>query len=252
MTFPSSGPGYPQQGGQPHQPSQPGPGAGPFHPSAPGGTVGALNLGVLLALVVAVLGVVEYFIGFSDEAAAAQQVTLFLLIGGLLAAMRLLPNGPRTIPFAALFSVLGALEAIDLVIGVPSQASTPGIITVIMILGILQLLAAVAALLFDYNVLKAPAAKPAQSQAPYGQQQFGQPGQGQFGQPSQFGQAPAQGEQAGPFSQPTKFNPPVAPPGQQATQYAPQQGQFYGQQQSPESGQQQPPGTPPGGFDKQS
>ena len=232
MTFPSGGPGYPQQGGG-AQPNPQAVGTGGFPPpQGPAATLSVSNLTVLLALAVTLLGLVNYFIGFSGEAATADSPITFLLVGGLLAALKVLPRGPRTLPFAALFSTLGALDAIVVVVRVPSQAGVPGVVTVILILGILQMLLAVATLLFDYGVLKLPTGQP----SPYGQPY---PHPGQFGQPQQ---GP---EKQGP--QGTQFVPPAAP---QSTVYAPQQGQFY-QPQQPESGSQQP-GTPPGGFGKQS
>lgn len=235
MTFPSGGPGYPQQGGgaQPN-PQAPGPGGYPQQHQG-GSNLSSLNLPMVLTVVVAVLGLVNYFIGFSEEAAGSDQALLFLLVGGLLAGLALLPRGPRALPFAVLFSVLGGLYAILSVVRVPSGAETPGIMTVILILGILQLLVAIAALLFEFNVIKLPAANPRPAYPPYGQ--YGQPQQGP--------------EKQGP--QGTQFAPPAAP---QSTVYAPQHGQFY-QPQQPESGpqqQQQQPGTgtPPGGFGQQS
>ncbi|WP_158881083.1 DUF5336 domain-containing protein [Amycolatopsis anabasis] len=260
MTFPSGGPGYPQQGGG-AQPNPQAPNTGGFpqqqppqqQQSAPVTGVGTLSIATLLALAVTVLGLVNYFIGYSDEAAPADDVLRFLLIGGLLSALHVLPKGPRVLPFAALINVLAALTAILVVVRVPKEGEVPGIVTVILILGILQMLVSVAALLFEYGVLTLPAAKP---QPAYGGGQYGQQ-QAPFGQqpqqPSQFGQ-PQQGpnEQSTPFSQPTKYGPPVSSPGSQSTTYAPQQGQFY-QQPSTESGQQQQqPGTPPGGFGQQS
>jgi len=240
MTFPSGGPGYPQQGGGP-QPNPQAPGTGGFpQQQAPGATLSVGNLTVLMALGVTLLGLVNYFIGFSEETAGADMAILLLLAGGLLAALRVLPKGPKVLPFAALLSVLGALEGILVVVRVPSEGEVPGVVTVILILGILQMLVAVATLLFDQGVLKLPVSRP--------QPQYGQPPV--YGQPPQYGQ-PQQGpEKQGP--QGTQVVPPVAP---QSTVYAPQQGQFY-QPQQPESGgqQQQPgnPGTPPGGFGNKS
>ncbi len=277
MSYPSGGPGYPQQGGG-QQPPQSHPGSGAFpQQQPPSSQASPLNLALLLALAVTVLGLVQFFIGFSDEASAASEEIRFLLVGGLLAAMHALPRGPRVLPFAALFSVIGAFGALDLIIGFDTsdggdgrpEVSVPGIITVVLILGILQMLVAVAALLFEYDVLKLPAAKPQQQPqqpAPYSGQFGAQSGpQGPFGQQGQQGQqGPAatqvqqfpqggqqQGEPSGPFSQPTQFQPPVTqPPSQQSTTYAPQQGQFFQQPPSSESGQN--PGTPPGGFGQQS
>ncbi|MGA6163749.1 DUF5336 domain-containing protein [Amycolatopsis magusensis] len=289
MSFPSSGPGYPPQGGGPHNPQGPGTGSFPpvgpppqqqhqQAPQQPGLQAGALNFAVILALAVSVLGLVQYFVGFSDEASPADEVTTWLLIGGLLAALRVLPNAPKVLPFAALLSVLGALQALDHVIGYGENDQVPGIITVIVILGFLQLIAAVAALLFDYDVLKLPAPKPQgapQYGPPTGQQpaQQGQPGQPgqpgqyapqqpQFGgpppassqQPTQYAPTGGNAPDSGGFAQPTQYSTPVTPPpsapGQQATTYASQQGQFFQQQGGSEPGGQQSPGTPPGGFGK--
>jgi len=230
MTFPSGGPGYPQQGGGP-QPNPQAPGTGGFPPHQPAATLSMSNLTVLLALGVTLLGLVNYFIGFSEEAAGAEQAIMLLLVGGLLAAMRALPRGPRTLPFAALLSLAGALEGLLAVVHVPTGGEVPGVVTVILILGILQAIVAVVTVLFDHGILKLPAG---QGHAPYGQP---------YPQPGQFGQ-PQQGpEKQGP--QGTQFTPPAP----QSTVYAPQQGQFY-QPQQPESGSQHP-GTPPGGFGNQ-
>ncbi|RZQ62859.1 DUF5336 domain-containing protein [Amycolatopsis suaedae] len=268
MSFPSSGPGYPQQGGG--QPNPQAPGTGGF-PQAPhqqpvqggGPQLTPQNLSLFLALAVAVLGLVNYFISFSSEAGDGDWAVRFLLIGGLVSALRALPNGPKALPFGTLLSVAGGLFAIHAVVRVPEGSETPGILTVLMILGILQLLVAVAAVLFEHDVISMPAPKPQQPQ--YAQPQYGQPGgQGQQpqqgGQPplhqptSQYAPQPPQGPtESGPFSQPTQYSspvtppsaPPSGPPAPQATQYAPQQGQFYSQ---PEPGQG--PGTPPGGTEK--
>jgi uncharacterized protein DUF5336 len=260
MTFPSGGPGYPQQGGGQQPPGPPSSGfpAQQQHAhQAPSGAAGLTqNLPLLLALGVAVFGLVQYFLGFSDNADVGTG-TLLLLAGGLLAAMHALPKGPKTLPFAALLSVLGALDVLDTLV---SLQTTPGIVTVILILGILQMLAAVGAVLIEYDVVKPPAPKPAApsygaqygqpGQQQYGQQQPGQPGQ-QYGQ-QQPGHGPVSqaGEPSAPFSQGQygSPNPPstTPPPGPQATTYAPMQGQFF--QQPPSDS----PGTPPGGFGKSS
>lgn len=218
MTFPSGGPAYPQQGGgaQPN-PHAPGGGGFPQH-QAPAATLSTANLTVLLSLAVTLLGLVNYFIGFSDEALGADSAITYLLIGGLLAALQVLPRAPRVLPFVTLASVLGALEALLTVVRVPSGSSTPGVVTVILILGILQMLVAVATLLFDYGVFKLPAPRP---------QVYGQPYVPPFGQPPQ-----GPGEQkAGPVG--TQYGPPVTP---QSTVYAPQQGQFYQPPQQSEPG----------------
>lgn len=238
MTFPSGGgPGYPQQGGgaQPN-PQAPGPGGFPHQP-APVATLSTANLTVLLSLAVTLLGLINYFIAFADESSNAFWPVTFLLIGGLLAALRVLPGGPKVLPFMALASVLGALLTILLVV----HASSAGILTVILILGILQMLVAVATLLFDYGVLRLPTQR---QSYPYAQA---------YGQATQPPQGPAE-QKAGPSG--TQFVPPVAPPaGQnppsgptpQSTVYAPQQGQFYQPPSESGSQQQQQQQQPPSG-----
>jgi hypothetical protein len=173
-----------------------------------------VSLPVLLSLGVTLLGVVAYFCGFSDEAAGAETQIVLMLIAGLLAAFRALPNGPKYLPIVAVLSVAGALWELDAMIGIPKGVETPGILVVVLIMGILQMLVAVAALLFDFGVLKLP---PPQPQVP------------------QYGQFPPQQQQQQPTQQ-------YGSPGAQ-TQYQPQPGQF------PPPGQH--PGTPPGGYPQQ-
>lgn len=204
MTYPSGGPGgFPGQG--PQQPQQ------PYAPPQANPLAG-VNLPVLLALGMTLLGLVSYFCGFSDEANGADTQVLLLLIAGLLAAFRVIPNGPKYLPVAAVLSVAAALWMLDTVIGAPEGSKTPGIVVVLLIMGILQMLVAVAAVLFDFGILKVPAPQP------------------QYGPPS--GQFPPQQPPPGQYPS----------PGAQ-TQYQPQPGQF------PPPGQH--PGTPPGGYPQQ-
>lgn len=257
MTFPSGGPGYPQQGGGQQPPGPPSSGGFPqqqppshSHQAHSSGPL-PQNLPFLLILVVAGLGLVEYFLGFAGDAGAVGGSTQFALVAAGLAGLHLLPKGPKTLPFVGLFALLSGLEAIDAVIGSPIVT---GISIVVLILSLLQLTAGVGAVLLEYNVLTPPAGKPAAPQGgQYGgpPQQFGQGGQQQYGGPPQFGQQPqgpvaATGEPSpgyqpqAPYTGPT---PPSTTPPPQATTYAPMQGQFF--QQPPSD---QPPGTPPGGF----
>lgn len=213
MSFPGGGQGgYPGQG--PQQPQQ-APGYGPPQPQ--GNPLAGMNMSTLLALGVTLLGVVAYFIGFSDEATPASDQIQLLLAGGLLCAFRAIPSASKVfLQVGAVLSTLGGLALLDLTISVPSGAKTPGILVVLLILGILQMLVAVAALLFDIGVLKMP---PPQPQYPG------------YGPPS--GQFPAQQPPPGQYQ-----------PGAQ-TQYQPQPGQF------PPPPPQQHPGTPPGGYPQQ-
>jgi uncharacterized protein DUF5336 len=217
MTYPSGGgPGqFPGQG--PQQPQQP-PGYG--MPQQQTNPLAGVSLPVLLSLGVTLLGLVAYFCGFSDEANGADLQIVMMLIAGLLAAFRALPDGPKFLPVATVLSVAGALWELDAVIGIPKEAKTPGIVVVLLIMGLLQMFVAVAALLFDHGILKMPTPAP---QVPMGQ--YGPPS-GQFPQqpppPAQPGQYPSPGAQ---------------------TQYQPQPGQF------PPPGQH--PGTPPSGYPQQ-
>jgi Family of unknown function (DUF5336) len=216
MTYPSGGgPGqFPGQG--PQQPQHQPPAYGV--PQQQANPLAGVSLPVLLSLGVTLLGVVAYFCGFSDEAAQAEMQIVVMLVAGLLAAFRALPNGPRFLPVATVLSVAGALWELDAMIGIGEGQETPGILVVLLIMGILQMLVAVAALLFDFGVLKLP------------------PPQPQYAPPA--GQYPPQQPQ-----QPTQQ---YGSPGAQ-TQYQPQPGQF------PPPGQgQQHPGTPPGGYPQQS
>jgi hypothetical protein len=205
MTYPGGPGGYPGQG--PQQP-QPGPYGQPPQQAA----VTGVNLPVLLALGVTLLGVVAYFIGFSDEANGVDGQIQLMLVAGLLAVFRALPNFPKFLAVATVISVVAGLALLDAVIGVPESAETPGIVVVLLIMGILQMGVAVVALLFDLGVLKVPTPSP---------QQYGPPSGG-------FPQQPPPGQ----------YGPPGGQPYQQPGQYPP-------------PGQQQHPGTPPGGYPQQ-
>jgi Family of unknown function (DUF5336) len=228
MTFPGGQPGggYPGQG--PQQPLQ-GPGG---YGRPPGG---GLKLGIpeIAHLVVAGLGVLVLFLSFASVVdgggvslyeAGFGWVPALLLAGGLLSAKILLPGEdkkPGLIPPVIIFSAVWAY--LFTIFASSGDLGAGGIM--VMIFGIIQMLAAIAALLFDMGIIKPPAPNP------YGGQQQGgmYPPSGPFQQQQQAPQQPQYGQ-------------PPAQPGQQTT-FAPQQGQF-GQQQ-------QPPGTPPGGYPQQ-
>lgn len=235
MSYPSGG--FPAQGGPQQQPQQ-GQQTQHFAPVAPQASVPGpakpLPLGPIGALVLALLGLVAYFLTFSDRLAFGLSEH-FLLIGGLLAALSLLPKGPRTLPFAALFSVVGFLGTLGDVVEASDAA---GVQIILLILSIFQFLVAVAVLLLDAGILKMPAPRPAQPAQPA----YGAPGQfgAQYGQPQSGGFNPNQpGQYGGPQGQP-----PSGPAPQGPTTYAPQQGQFhqqppsFGQEQQGQSGQQ--------------
>ncbi|MFC4004452.1 DUF5336 domain-containing protein [Prauserella oleivorans] len=240
MTFPSGAPGgFPGQG--PQQPHQHFPGAGP---SAGGPKLG---LPQILFLATAGLGVLNLFLGFANvgggasfyEQASFAWIPALLFLSGLAAAQVVLPNAGKPGVWPALLAVGVVLPYLFVTFSIDGDYDAGGIM--VLIFGILQMLAAIAAYLFDANLIKPPA-------APRPQQSFGQPGPygqqpGGFGQQPQQPYGPPAPDQSGGIPQPTKFAQPVNPQ-QQPTTYASQHGQFF-QQQSPEGGQSPQQGGQP-------
>jgi hypothetical protein len=249
-------------------------------PHSPGDARGRQNLGFILALVAAGLGLVVYACSFSDDAFDAGVLGLvlpLLLGGGLLAGANALPKRPNTLLPATLLVALGFLILLLLV--VKNEGDTSAIVVVILIAALLELAAVAAALLMDHGLVRmaprtrsygAPAGGWSPQSGGFPQQQgYGAPGYGQ--QPGQYGQqyggAPAGGGQVGGQAggQPQYGQGGPAGGGQHggqhSRQHAAQPGQPGGSQSdrpSPQFGQQpygqQPyggggqPGTPPGGF----
>ena len=235
-------------------------------PSTPGEQGAGPDLGFILGLVAAGLGLVIYACSFSDDAIGIANglVLPFFLAGGLLAGAGILPKAPKTLLPATVLVALGVL--ILLLAVVKSEADTSAIIVVILIAGLLQLGACAVALLMDNGLIKMTPKAPAYGQpggwnpqsgsfpqqgygTPGGQQQYGQ--QPQFGQQSQqYGGAPAGGQQPYGGQQPGGQQP--SPQQGQGEARPPQFGQQpYGQPpyggQPGQPGQQQP-GQQPGGF----
>ncbi|GAA0596226.1 hypothetical protein GCM10010174_09330 [Kutzneria viridogrisea] len=248
---------------------------------APAPAKSGQELDKLLYLATAGLGVLILFLGFlpltssttqlPGGAAITASATFFTgagwiqaghLIAGLLAALVALPGKdvPKPGPFPGLVAVGTVLPFLFTVFSA-SGVGFGGII--VLILGVVQAGAAVAAFLFGAGILKPPAPRPQpqpgawspqtggfpqpQQGQPgqFGQPQFGQPQQGQP-QPGQYGQQPVQ-PQGQPYGQPQQA------PQPQPTQFMSQPGQFSQPMppgQAPQPGQygQQQPGTPPGGF----
>lgn len=258
MTYPGGGsgnqqPGSQQQGGMPQgsmpqsgmqpQQTQQQQGFQPYQQQPPRGPGLPIKISTLVALGVTLLSLIEFFISFSDDANDTETPLRLLLLGGLLAALHAVPKMPKVLPFATLASVLGGLFYILHVVHVPDSVDTPGIMIAVLILGILQMLVAIAALLLDYEIIPIPTGGPKQPQ--YGQYQPYQAQQASYGaagqpQPTQFG-PPVSSTQQGQAGQPVQTP-------QQPTQYASQQGQFFtsqsqvgtqqgGGQQDPNSGQ---------------
>ncbi|MFS8101478.1 DUF5336 domain-containing protein [Lentzea alba] len=225
-------------------PQQQPPGPAQHHqaPQQPGAAPGAnnINLGLILPLVAAGLGLVAYLLAFADDVSSGD--ALWLMVAGALAGLTLLPNAPKFIPVAGALSVVQMLLVLQ---GIIKGPSVEGMQIVLLIVALVQAAAIVLTLLLAEGIVKFEP-KPANPYA--GQQQHGQPGgwnpqsgafpqqgqpqhgapqqqapqQPQFGQQQQFGQQPQQPQQPG------------QPP--QQTSFMPQPGQFGS------------PGTPPGGF----
>nr|WP_296780183.1 DUF5336 domain-containing protein [Rhodococcus sp. (in: high G+C Gram-positive bacteria)] len=200
-------PGQPQPGQS--QPGQPSYGQGQQAPSQqqynpPLASAGPSQLPRILTLVVLVLGVVSFLTGLAGQYEALGTTTNFFLIGngdptsialllaaGGVAAVGLLPKQPVTIGIAAVLAIAGWLVLVFQSFntgdtgptGVSIGLGTGAI--VVLVLGFVQSVAAVAATLFSAEILKVPAPKPVS----YGQQNaFQGYGQPQYGQPGQSGQ----------------------------------------------------------------
>lgn len=199
--------------------------AAPLPPS-PDAPSSGQNMGFILSLATAGLGLIVYACSFSDDAFSAgitTSVVLPLLLGGgLLAGAVALPKKPNTLLPATLLNALGVLILLLLVI--KNEDDTSAIVVVILIVGLLELAACTVALLMDHGMIKIrprmpgyggqpqtggwtapPGAYPqpgygavpeGYGAAPGGYGQPGQYGSQQPGQyPQQYGSAPASGAQ---------------------------------------------------------
>ncbi|ACU40306.1 DUF5336 domain-containing protein [Actinosynnema pretiosum subsp. pretiosum] len=185
------------------------------------------NLKLILPLAAVGLAVVAYLLAFADGVYSG---TDYLLIAGALAALPLLIPTFKSLPVAAVLSVVAALQALQVTVKAPLGSSVMQII--VLILALLQAAAIVFALLLELGVVKMEP-KPA---SPYGQ---GQPG----GWNPQSGAFPQQPGQPG---QPAQPGQPQAQPGQPAQQYgAPPSGSFPQQSPAP---QQQPNAPQPTSY----
>jgi hypothetical protein len=219
MSYPS-GPA----GGYPNQPPQQDGSVFGRPPSAPN-PLGRLGVPGLLTLAVLVLSLAAYFCSFGGGAGIE---VMTLLAGGLLAGLALLPQAPRTLPFATVLSVVGGLAMLDAVINA-SGNGLPTAFILILVFGLLQAIASVVALLLEYGLIKL-APKPAVPHNAGGGGYQQQP-------PANYGQ------QSGTDQQGTTY---MAAPGQQQQPPAPQSTQFLqhpGQLSHPQN-----PQNPPGNY----
>ncbi|MFD4180110.1 DUF5336 domain-containing protein [Rhodococcus sp. NPDC058514] len=231
MTFTPAGPGY--------------------GPSEPPSGLGSKGLPYLLTLAVLALALINFLLGFapfakvttfgdetltqsSFEAGYPILALAFLLFGGLLAGLSLLPGQPYK-GAAAAASLVGFLVALFFMFSLSEGVSLAVGGVTGLILAFVQAVLAVAVLLFSVGLLKPPAPKP----VGYAQQGYGQQPQAYGQQPQGYGQPQAPGQQG--YGQPQPgYGQPQAP-GQQGYGQ-PQPG--YGQQPYP-GGYGQPQGYAP-------
>ncbi|WP_024802187.1 DUF5336 domain-containing protein [Nocardia sp. BMG51109] len=283
MSYPTGGSGYNAPAPTPSSApsfSQPGgaAGAGSGTSESSGGGA-AKGLPFFLTVGVAALGVINFVLGFTTFATQKAQdlgmgvrteeqsetffkavgispLLVFLLLGGLLAGVSLL-HKQSWVGAAAAASAAGFLGLAVQSFSLPGEVGLAWGAWVVLFLGLVQTAAAVAALLFEADILSVPAPKPAAAgfggaagygQQPYGQGQpgqqpsYGQPGQQAYGQYGQqgYGQAqPGQQQSYGQYGQQAYAQPGQAQYGQQPS---------YGQGQQPGGQQyQQGYGAQPGG-----
>ncbi|MFN2495770.1 MAG: DUF5336 domain-containing protein [Pseudonocardiaceae bacterium] len=207
--------------GQPPGAQQPGP------PNSSGGP----GLGRILAIATGSLGLVIYFLSFSDDAGAylrTDLVGLLLLGGALLAVASVLPKAPATLVPAVVLVVTGTLFLLVDVINGPAfprtaggVVTTPGLAVLALVLAFLESAACVVALLAHAGVIKM-VARP----SPYPQPSWGPPPGGYPGGSGQGGY---------PAQQPVGPPPGVVPQAPQHQPYLPHTPQYS--QQGPYSGQ---------------
>ena len=257
------GPTGQQYGGQPQpqqqqpqpsqfgQPSSPAP-AGQYTPPLASDRPSPLPR--ILALVVAGLGVLSFLVGLAGQYEVPGEAVNFffvqtgdptsialLLAGGLVAASGLLPKQAGTMGVAAALSVTGWLVLVfqsfntgdSGPIGASIELGVGGMI--VLVLGFVQSVLAVAATLFGAGVIKAPQPKPKS----YGQTNF----QGYGQQAPGYGQQ-SQGQGYGGYAQPTQQNYGVPGQGYVPPNYTgPSQGQQNQPNQNTTGGLGYPVGT---------
>ncbi|WP_330250432.1 DUF5336 domain-containing protein [Nocardia sp. NBC_00565] len=264
MSYPTGGSGY-NAPATPPAPASSGQSAG----TGSSATGTAKGLPFFLVVGVAVLGVINFLLGFLPYAQQSATVggrtitgdsasffesqltplIALLLLGGLLAGLSLLPKQSWT-GAAAAASITGFLALAFQSFTLPDGYELKIGAWVVLFLSFVQAVVAVVAVLFEAGILTPPAPKPATPQGPpsgFGSGGYGQPGTfsafgqnqpGQYGQsqPGQYGQSqPSYGSQTGPqYQSPQPYG--QSQPGQPS----------YGQPQQPSYGQQPAFGQQPG------
>ena len=227
--------------------AEPGPSKLPFYLNI---AVVVLGLGAYIAAFGTVFKASAELGPFNLEATSSGGIllTLAAVLASLLAAIGLLPKSKGYTTVVAILAVLGVLAVVEQIVNKPQSVSIGWALWLVLVLVLLQAIAAVLVLLYDTGVLTPPAPKP-RYEPRYGQyggqygQQYGGPGG--YYNPAQPLSGPA-GPQGGP-------QPGARPP------YPPQYAGRYQQGPSPAGyggpGPQNGPGddpsgppTPPTGF----
>jgi hypothetical protein len=267
-------------------PGSTGPASAAPQSKSPGSALSSLPR--ILTFVILGLGVVTFLLGLLDlvtaEVTSSQELpssiqtsfstTFFasggsavsvalLLAAGLIAGASLLQKDARNQAVVAALAIAGWLVLVFQSFSLPSAegnefASTTSSLGIgailVLVLGFVQAAAAVAALLFDAGIVKAPAPKPVgygnqNQQAGYGQQNPYNAPTTSFGGPSQpqaYGNPPSYGQPQG-----TSSNFGQAPSGQSSGQHSynpgglPSYGQSAPNTPSPQGGYAPPPYTGP-------
>lgn len=200
MTYPPGNPGY--------QPAQP-PGAyGNLNPSFAQSAANTSQLPRYLQIAVVALGLATYLASFGPlmtipsggSAGPAGRISLVVplaVLAALLAAVGLLPKAKNYAPVVAVLTTMATLLAIARVVNHTAGVAIGWALWLVLVLVIVQTIAAVGILLLDAGVVSAPAPRPkydpyAQYGLPPAGGYYGQHGQhGQHSQPGQPGQPAA-------------------------------------------------------------
>ncbi len=232
---PSGSPGYPPAQQPTAQFSAPTQQFGKL-PDATPAVEGPSKLPTYLTAAVAALGLAVYLSNYGPlfEASGTDFFTPTLLdlgvvaslLGALIAGVGLVPKQKARPALVAVFSVLGFLLAISIVLTAPKGIDIKWGLYLIIAFSVIQAIVAVAVLLFDAGVITPPVPRPRYEQQ---YSQYGAPGP-YYGQPHQPG-PPHQQQQRPGYPSPYPGGYPGGPPA----------GGFQG-------GQQGGPPTPPSGF----
>lgn len=250
MTYPPSNPGYPppnsQSGSQFDATQQfakavptPAPAAPAAAPAA--AQPGENKLPEILLAVVAIAGLLIYFVSFALDASTSQGMVVLValpLLAGLLAGVSLLPKQNKYTGVVAAIATIPFLFVIGAVVS--SGGSADWTIWVLLVLTLVQAGAAITALLFEAGIITPPAPKPQFDQ---------QPQYGQYGGPSQYYGQQHQPQHGGQQYQQAQPQQPGYPSQYGGYSSGPNTGGYPVQSPQGQQGQQPSgPPTPPTGY----